>query len=236
MAGEIPEDGLSADQLVVPNQVEGGTLDPLVGETITLTYTEVTDPNQGTPAPVELEIVATVDNEDPGDVPEVQNRIADEGFSVQSVAGQMPGLDQIFRILEQSTWLLLGVVVLLGLLLGSAVGSTWVRQRTRDIGLLKAVGWSAGRILGALTFEFLVLGVLVGVVGTAAGVLLALGSTAALSGNGGALAVQAWTPPDGATVVAALLVVPLCLVVGGLPRAVKAARIDADAALRDLGG
>ncbi|GAB3190196.1 ABC transporter permease [Nesterenkonia suensis] len=276
VAGAIPADGLAPDEIAVPHQVAGGTLDALVGETVTLTYTEVTGPNQGTPAPIELEVVATVDNavpgtdgpqpaymdaealwslmrdsgvasgggygkifayvSDPGEVPAVQARIADEGFSVQSVAGQMPGLDQIFRVLEKSTWLLLGVVVLLGLLLGSAVGSTWVRQRTRDIGLLKAVGWSARRILAALTAEFLVLGAVVGAVGTAAGVLLSLGVTAGLSGGGGALAVQAWTPPEPTTIVAALLVVPVCLVLGGLPRALKAARIDADAALRDLGG
>ena len=91
VAGSIPNDGLEPDQVVVPHEVEGGTLEDLVGETVTFTYTEVTGPQQGEPAEIELDVVASIDNEDPGaDGPQPAYMGSESLWSLMQDAGQVP--------------------------------------------------------------------------------------------------------------------------------------------------
>jgi hypothetical protein len=72
------------------------------------------------------------------------------------------------------------------------------------------------------------LGVLVGVVGS-------IVVTGVVAGRGIALLpVEAWRPPGTGITLLAFLLVPACVVLGGLRGAVRAANVDADDALRDL--
>lgn len=85
--------------MVVPHEVEGGSLEDLVGETVTFTYTEVTGPQQGEPAEIELDIVASIDNEDPGtDGPQPAYMGSEALWSLMQDAGQVPE-DEYSRII-----------------------------------------------------------------------------------------------------------------------------------------
>lgn len=91
VSGSIPDGGLEPGQVVVPNEVEGGRLEELVGETVAFTYTEVTGPQEGEPEELELEVVATIDNEDPGsDGPQPAYMDSETLWSLMEDSGQVP--------------------------------------------------------------------------------------------------------------------------------------------------
>ena len=277
VAGEVPADGLAPDEVVLPRDVPGGSLEPLLGRRVVFEFTKVVAPGEGEPAFVELTVVALIDNSVPGEagqtpsylapavvqelvetagtsgaagrtystayveaesvdqVPAVQSALADRGFAVSSIATQVRSLGGLFEVLAWARWIFAGVLVLVCLGLGGAIGATWAQQRIREIGLLKAVGWSRRRIVAALAVELGAVGAVAGAVGVLVGVVGSIVVTGVVAGRGIALLpVEAWRPPGTGITLLAFLLVPACVVLGGLRGAVRAANVDADDALRDL--
>ena len=171
----------------------------------------------------------------PDDVPQVQRALAAQGFAVNSVATQLRSLTGLFRTLSYASYLLGGLLVLVCLSVGGLIGATWVQQRTREIGLLKAVGWTRRRITAALMLQLGLVGLLAGITGTALGALGSLATTTVVAGQHvEVLPVDAWQIPSPALLAFTAGLVPLCVVLGGLRSGVRATGIDADEALRDL--
>src|SRR5438270_2290721 len=107
-----------------------------------------------------------------------------------------------------------------------------VAQRSRELGLLRAIGASGRQVTWSVTVEALVVGVFSSVVGLAAGVLVASGLQALLKGLGFDL------PSGGVeirprTIVVALVLGILVTLVSALAPARRASRIPPVAALRD---
>jgi putative ABC transport system permease protein len=107
-----------------------------------------------------------------------------------------------------------------------------VAQRTKEFGLLRAVGADRRQIMTMVGLEALVVGLIASGVGIAAGVGLSYGLRAAMNSMGFGL-------PDGPltvqprTVVVALLVGVVTTLISALLPAVKAARVSPVAALSD---
>ena len=171
----------------------------------------------------------------PDDVPQVQRALAARGFAVRSAATQLSSLTGLFRTLSYASYLLGALLVLVCLSVGGLIGATWVQQKTREIGLLKAIGWTRRRITAALMLQLALVGVLAGITGTALGALGSLVTTTIVAGQHiELLPVDSWQTPSPALLALTAVLVPLCVVLGGLRSAVKATGIDADEALRDL--
>lgn len=171
----------------------------------------------------------------PDDVPAVQRELSRRGFAVSSVADQLSSLGGLFRILSWASKGLLIVLVGFALLIGGSVGASWVNQRRREVGLLSALGWTRRRIALAAVLEALTLGLVAVVGGVMVGSLLSLIATALVSGRQlEVLPVDPWSWPSWQMVGLAMLLVPICLIMGGFRSGVKAVRMDADVALRDL--
>lgn len=116
-----------------------------------------------------------------------------------------------------------------------SIGGSWVQQRVREVGIVKAVGWSGSAIARAFCLELAIVGVIIGIVSVVLGAIASLVITMIVSGlTLQFLMVSPWTLPNVLWMVAALLVVPVCLCLGALRSAVKLAKIDADSGLRDL--
>lgn len=96
-----------------------------------------------------------------------------------AAAEEYSKVDQGLQILKATV----SVVSLLALLVGGLVvlNTMWmsVFERTREIGILRALGWSRRKIVGMVLVESLLLGTLAAVIGSALGVALAEISTVA---------------------------------------------------------
>lgn len=120
---------------------------------------------------------------------------------------------------------LMGVVTVLVTMAGAAnaLGMS-VRERTREIGMLKAIGFPARLVEGLVLAEALALAV--------AGGLLGVGAAALLVGSEkGSLAGLAMSPPVYLTAAASTLLIGL---LGGLVPARQAARLETIDALRTV--
>jgi len=277
LLGTIPDSGLGKFDIVLPHKVPGGTLDRLLGKTVTMEFTALETREMGAPVRQRFHVVAISDDDIPGaagpqpsyvsdaalrqmykrsgmgagqshsyqeayvrvanpsEVPTVQKRLADQGFGVQSVAAQMRSLGGLFRTLSFSATALSALLALFCLSFGASIASSWVRQRRREIGLLRSIGWSSRRVAGSIFGGLGVTGGLIGLVGAVAGVLGSIVGTAVVSGlKIDLLPVDPWLAPPVRDVLLVLVGVPLCLCLGGALSTWRASRLDPDEALRDL--
>jgi len=127
-----------------------------------------------------------------------------------------------------------GIAFLVGIFLIVNTFSMLVAQRTREIGLLRAVGSSRRQINRSVLVEALLLGVVGSAAGVATGVGLAVGLMRLMSSMGMELSTQdltvRWTTP----VVGIVLGVVVTLLAAFVP-ARRAAKVSPMAALRDAG-
>ncbi len=121
---------------------------------------------------------------------------------------------------------IMGLIAVLVTMLGAANAIAMsVRERTREIGLLKAIGFPPRLILGLILFESVVLSVIGGAIG------LAL-ATIVVNSQGAAMAGMDMTAE--AAAIAAVLALIIGLLGGAVP-AVAAARLKTVDALRVIG-
>lgn len=93
-------------------------------------------------------------------------------------------------------WLTIGILAL-AFLLASLFTISSVTRRTRELGTLKAIGWSNTRVLGNVVAETLIQAVIGGVVGLALGVAAVIGINAAGITLGGSASATGGMPTTG---------------------------------------
>ncbi|GGZ48981.1 ABC transporter permease [Streptomyces subrutilus] len=127
-----------------------------------------------------------------------------------------------------------GIAFLVGIFLIFNTFSMLVAQRTREIGLMRAIGADSGQVLKSVVVEALLLGVVGSVLGVGAGVGLAVGLMRLMGRMGMHLSTDdltvAWTTP----VVGVVLGVVVTVVAAYVP-ARRAGRVSPMAALRESG-
>jgi putative ABC transport system permease protein len=109
-----------------------------------------------------------------------------------------------------------------------------VAQRTREIGLFRALGATGRQVLGAVLLESLLTGLVASLVGLGAGLLLARGLRGLFSAFGFDLPTTA-TQVRGRTIVASLAIGTLVTVVASVAPARRASRVAPIEALRETG-
>ncbi len=178
---------------------------------------------------------AYVQVSDPSLVTSIQSQLSAQGFAVSSVGEQLRSLSGLFKVLSVAGWIFGSLLLVICLAVGGAMGSAWIRQRTRELGLLKAIGWSRRRIMVALMLELAAVGATAAVAGIVLGAVASvIGTTVVARLRLDLLPVDPWGLPSLGLLAGALVAVPVCVAVGGLRSALRAVRIDADDALRDL--
>ncbi|MGW0845215.1 ABC transporter permease [Streptomyces sp. NPDC002787] len=127
-----------------------------------------------------------------------------------------------------------GIAFLVGIFLIINTFSMLVAQRTREIGLMRAIGSSRGQVNRSVLVEALLLGVFGSVLGVASGVGLAIGLMKLMSATGMNLSTDdltvAWTTPA----VGLLLGIVVTVLAAYMP-ARRAGKVSPMAALRDVG-
>ncbi|HWM38193.1 MAG TPA: FtsX-like permease family protein, partial [Streptomyces sp.] len=147
------------------------------------------------------------------------------------------GREQIGSFLDVMKYALLGfagIALLVGIFLIVNTFSMLVAQRTREIGLMRAIGSSRRQVNRSVLIEALLLGVVGSVLGVGAGVGLAIGLMKLMGSMGMNLSTSeltlAWTTPVAGLVLGILVT----LLAAYLP-ARRAGRVSPMAALRDAG-
>ncbi len=193
----------------------------------------------GRPGKVDSILVAAEKGVPAADVRQAVTRAVGAKASVQTAAAHdrftFDGLKMFIDIIRVVLLAFGGVAIFVGAFTIFNALSITVKQRTRELGLLRMVGASRRQVLGGVMLEALAIGVLASAVGLAAGLGLAVGLAALFSSMGLEL-------PAGDTVFGAKTIliaggvgVGVTLVAGLIP-AWRATRVAPVAALRNSTG
>ena len=142
----------------------------------------------------------------------------------QVVKTRMHALDQ-FRLFA---WGVAVTVVIIGALLVFVTMMGAISERTREIGIFRAIGYRRRHVLHLVLMEAAIVSVLAGVMGYLAGVLGTLVTLPLLDGG---KAIWHWNPTLALAAVAAALLVGL---MAALQPALRASRLEPSEALRAL--
>jgi putative ABC transport system permease protein len=144
--------------------------------------------------------------------------------------------DQFARILSFfDTFLLIFAVValLVGAFMIFNTFAITVAQKTRENGLMRALGASKRQVLGSVLLEAVVVGIIASLIGLAAGVAVAMGLKAMLSGLGFALPASGVVLTARTALVAGLAGLAVTIVAAVSP-ARKAAKVPPVAAMHEV--
>lgn len=163
----------------------------------------------------------------------LKDRLADAGFTGTTVADQLG----TFKTIIDGIVLVLNAFAIIALLAASfgIVNTLFmsVQERTREIGLMKAMGMGSGRVFGLFSLEAIFIGFLGSAIGVGIGILVGTGVSSILSGallaNLPGLTLIAFDPISIITII--LVVMGIAFLAGTLPAA-RAARADPVESLR----
>ncbi|MER6913145.1 FtsX-like permease family protein [Streptomyces sp. NPDC000594] len=148
------------------------------------------------------------------------------------------GREEVGQMLDVMRYAMLGfagIAFLVGIFLIVNTFSMLVAQRTREIGLMRAIGSSRQQVNRSVLLESLLLGIVGSVLGVAAGVGLAIGLMEMMGAVGMSLSTDdltvKWTTP-----VAGIVLGVVVTVVAAYIPARRAGKVSPMAALRDSGG
>jgi putative ABC transport system permease protein len=174
---------------------------------------------------------------DPGatdaEVIALKERLADAGFTGTTVADQLG----TFKTIIDAIVLVLNAFAIIALLAASfgIVNTLFmsVQERTREIGLMKAMGMGSGKVFGLFSLEAVFIGFLGSAIGVGIGMLVGTGISSLLSGailaDLPGLTLIAFDPLSVAVII--LVVMAIAFLAGTLPAA-RAARADPVESLR----
>ncbi len=167
-------------------------------------------------------------------VPQVLDTLQHQGFSAYSMQQQFQALPGVLQLVRYASWLLLGCLGAVGFLGALSLTAALARQRTREVGILRAVGFRHVDVLGVLLAETLVVTVAAATLGTVMGLGLELMVRSALRHSA---ALSPYLDGPGSTLSPALALLPtfavlVCLAGAFLP-ATRAARMSPGDAMKD---
>ncbi|MFF3331500.1 ABC transporter permease [Streptomyces sp. NPDC002888] len=194
----------------------------LVGETGVYTNINVTAANGVTDAQLKKNVVAEL-----GGTYKVQT-------AKETADANQKDVGEFLNVMKYAMLGFAGIAFLVGIFLIINTFSMLVAQRTREIGLMRAIGSSRKQVNRSVLAEALLLGVVGSVLGVGAGVGLAVGLMKLMGMTGMNLSTDdltvAWTTP----VIGLVLGVVVTVLAAYLP-ARRAGKVSPMAALRDAG-
>ncbi|WP_328318374.1 ABC transporter permease [Streptomyces sp. NBC_00388] len=177
----------------------------------------------------------TVVTDRSADVAAVQQRVQHLGYPAVTLRQQLTALPAVLELIRQVGRVLVVVLGLLAFAGAVAVTGALARQRVREIGILKAVGFRTRRVLGLLLAEMALTGVYAALVGAVLGVGLSAVAAAVLrAGSGTAPYIHGAAPlPGVGTALLLLAALVLVVVAGALVPARRAAALSPTDAMKD---
>uniref|UniRef100_UPI0006E45D3B ABC transporter permease n=1 Tax=Streptomyces graminilatus TaxID=1464070 RepID=UPI0006E45D3B len=163
---------------------------------------------------------------------------ASGGFKVQTQKEfsdeSRKGISQSLNVIKSAMLGFAGIAFLVGIFLIINTFSMLVAQRTREIGLMRAIGSSRKQVNRSVLVEALLLGFVGSVLGVGAGVGIAVGLMKLMSATGMNLSTDDLTVKATTPVIGMILGVVVTVIAAYLP-ARRAGKVSPMAALRDAG-
>ncbi|MFD0252557.1 ABC transporter permease [Streptomyces sp. NPDC127113] len=144
------------------------------------------------------------------------------------------GIGEFMNVIKYAMLGFAGIAFLVGIFLIINTFSMLVAQRTREIGLMRAIGSSRRQVNRSVLVEALLLGIVGSVLGVAAGVGIAIGLMKLMSAAGMNLSTDDLTIKTATPVIGLVLGIVVTVLAAYLP-ARRAGKISPMAALRDAG-
>ncbi|WP_309049906.1 ABC transporter permease [Streptomyces sp.] len=152
--------------------------------------------------------------------------------SVRDRVAELPGIPGLFQWLSKGLLALLAVV---GVLAGLGIGGAVIRTRTREVGVLRTIGYTRAEVFRSFATE-------IGILALAAGAVAAV--LGALIGGGAALVLATleefnphlpggWIFPPLWQLVATVLLSAVAILIGAMRPLRRAAALDPVTVLRD---
>lgn len=169
-------------------------------------------------------------------VPDLQRRISDLGFNASSVQSELEHLPPAVRLIEVLGMAVAIVVLMVCLFAGLSIGAGLVAARLREIGLLKAVGFTDTRIARLLGLELGVFGLVAGATGLVVGSISLLICQHLLAGKSvmNVQLAETYSYPGALSMIGITLAPAVAIVAGGILPMLKAATVPPDLAMRDV--
>ncbi|TPQ20651.1 ABC transporter permease [Streptomyces sporangiiformans] len=144
------------------------------------------------------------------------------------------GVGEFMNVIKYAMLGFAGIAFLVGVFLIINTFSMLVAQRTREIGLMRAIGSSRKQVNRSVLVEALLLGVVGSILGVGAGVGIAVGLMKLMSGMGMNLSTADLTVKTTTPAIGLLLGIVVTVLAAYLP-ARRAGKVSPMAALRDAG-
>lgn len=167
----------------------------------------------------------------------VASAVGADTYKLQTAKEAADANRKDMSFLDIMKWVMLGfaaIAFLVGIFLIFNTFSMLVAQRTREIGLMRAIGADSGQVLKSVVVEALLLGLVGSVLGVGAGIGLAVGLMKLMGQMGMSLSTDdltiAWTTP-----VAGIVLGLVVTVVSAYIPARRAGKVSPMAALRESG-
>jgi putative ABC transport system permease protein len=172
--------------------------------------------------------VLTADGTDTLQLGQIRTEIEslEPGVVARNARDHIDGLTEI-QLVSAMAWLTSAIALVIG---GVGVMNTMimtVQERTREIGVLRAIGWRRGRVIKMILFESLILGAIGAIVGTCGAIVLVKFLTSLPTVNG---LLDGEIQPI--VVVYGVVLAMFVGLIGGLVPAAIASRMTPTAALR----
>lgn len=177
---------------------------------------------------------ATVLTDRSEQVDPVLRQLQGMGFAATSLEQQLSELPSVLKLIHGLSRVFCVVIFVFLVLASATLSGALVRQRTREIGLLKAIGYRNRAVLTMFLLESSMIGAVFALLGIGAGALLSVGAGRVLDGYPDLSGYVDATKTPTAGVLAVLIVLPVVAVaLGSLRPAVRGALLEPSLALRD---
>jgi putative ABC transport system permease protein len=168
-------------------------------------------------------------------LPTVENELAAQGYQAISVQQKLAALPRQVVLLKDLGITVLGLLLFYSAVTGISLASSFIRLRTRELGLLKAIGFARRRVFRILAIELLLIGLIPAAVGVIVGNVGSLGLSIALRKHEllGVILPSSISPAPWHWSLVMLVAPVLAVLLGGLWPARRSAALEADVALRE---
>jgi ABC-type lipoprotein release transport system permease subunit len=182
--------------------------------------------------PVGLVNMALIRTTSPSNVKQVSAALKEQWTNSSTLTGTdlAETAFGVIRIGEETAWSISLALVFITILFAVKTQLSNVAERTHEIGILKAIGWSNGNVVNQIVVESVIQGVIGGALGCVVGYVCAVIVLSTIGGEvGGALNL---VPIDPLLLVVGFTIALLSAVVAGLFSSWRAARLSPVEAIR----